>query len=101
MQNVPDTLGLALVIELIVLSAEVMYRLCVGDKAVHLIIAISFSAKAGKNTEFYTDVVICPDDLHAVPISFVWYLCNDICKIFLTSCAFAEIGSNIWIHDIS
>lgn len=29
-----------------------MYRLCVGDKAVHLIIAISFSAKAEKILSF-------------------------------------------------
>lgn len=38
-----------------------MYRQCVDDEAVHLIIAISFPVKLEKNTVL--PIVICPKDV--------------------------------------
>lgn len=77
------------------------------DKAVHLIIGISFPVKLEKNsfTHSYLSKRRAEKEqanyLSPIPLSCVWHLCIDICKIFLTSSAFTEIGSNTWTHDIS
>lgn len=86
-----------------------MYRQCADDKAVHLIIAFSFPVKLEKkNTALPSHSYLSRRHaeksrqcLKPCSLSCVWRLCNDICKIFLTSSAFTETGSNIWTHDIS